>query len=130
MSRAVEELLRYSGIIPSLFRKAGAAVDLRFAQLAAGDRVTLMIGSANRDPAQFPDPDRLDVSRRETGQLTLGIGRASCAGARLIRMAHSVGIATLLRKSERVEVVDSVRWTSGSGLTWPTSVHVTLGMST
>jgi cytochrome P450 len=129
MPRAVEELLRFAGLTPSLFRKASAAVDLGFAKLGAGDRVTLHIGSANRDPAQFPDPDRLDISRRETGQLSLGIGHASCAGSRLIRMAHSVGISTLL-KFDRVEVAQSTRWTAGSGLNWPSSVHVTLGSRT
>jgi cytochrome P450 len=126
LPRAVEELLRFAGLIPSVFRKASADVELDFGQLREGDRATLMIGSANRDPEQFPDPDRLDVSRRETGQLSLGIGRASCAGARLIRMAHSVGIATLLKKYDRVEVVDSGRWIAGSGLTWPTAVYVSL----
>lgn len=124
MPRAVEELLRFAGLIPSVSRKASAAVDLGFVQFAAGDRATLMIGSANRDPVQFPDPNRLDISRRAGGQLSLGIGRASCAGARLIRMAHSVGIAAMLRRYERVDVVDAVRWVADSGLTWPTSLRV------
>jgi cytochrome P450 len=125
MPRAVEELLRYGGLIASVHRKASAAVDIGFGPLDVGDRLELQIGSANRDPEQFPEPDRLDITRRQTGQLSLGIGRASCAGARLIRMAHAVGLNTLL-KFDSVEVVDSVRWASGSGLTWPTSVHVTL----
>ena len=87
MPLAVEELLRYAGIIPRLFRKANADLDLGVVRLSAGGRVTLMVASANRDPEQFPEPDRVDVSRAATGQLSLGIGRCSCAGARLVRMA-------------------------------------------
>jgi cytochrome P450 len=124
MPRAVEELLRFAGLIRSVSRKASAAVDLGFVQFAAGDRATLMIGSANRDPVQFSEPNRLDISRRAGGQLSLGIGRAACAGARLIRMAHAVGIAAMLRRYERVDVVDAGRWVSDSGLAWPTSLRV------
>jgi cytochrome P450 len=125
MPLAVEELLRYAGIIPRLFRKATTDVEVGSLRLAVGDRVTLMIASANRDPEQFPDPDRVDVSRPATGQLSLGIGRCSCAGARLVRMALSVSIATILGTFEHIGVSDTIRW-QDDHLCWPLSVPVTL----
>lgn len=126
MPLAVEELLRYAGIIPRLFRKATTPVELGALRLAVGDRVTLMIASANRDPEQFPDPDRVDVSRAATGQLSLGIGRCSCAGARLVRTAFSVSIAKLLRVFAQVSVTDdAIQW-QDDHLCWPRSVPVTL----
>ena len=125
MPLAVEELLRYAGIIPRLFRKASGDVDLGSVRLTAGERVTLMISSANRDPEHFPDPDRVDVSRTETGQLSLGIGRCSCAGARLVRMALSVSITAILGTFEHIDVTDTIRW-QDDHLCWPLSVPVTL----
>jgi cytochrome P450 len=127
MPRAVEELLRYAGIIPRLFRKARANADLEVFQLAAGERVTLMIASANRDPERFPDPDRLDVSRRPAGELALGIGHNSCAGARLIRTANAVAIGALLDAFADVSIVDAVPWRTGAGFVWPASVHIRTG---
>ena len=124
IAHAVEELLRYAGIIPRLFRKAQDEVAVAGVPLATGARVTLMVASANRDPEKFADPDRLDVSRRATGQLQLGIGRSSCAGARLIRMANGVAIREMLDATTDITVTSAVRWHTGSGFCWPTSVEV------
>ena len=126
MPCAVEELLRYAGIIPALYRKAREDVRIGTVRIAAGDRVHLMIASANRDPEKYPDPDRLDVSRRATGQLALGIGRSSCAGARVIRMANGVALGAILRTFSAVDIVNSTLWRTGSGFCWPASVHVAL----
>lgn len=75
MPRAIEELLRYAGLARTLFRLATEDIDLGGIRIAEGERVRLMLASANRDPAQFPDPDRLDFTRRSAGQLALGAGR-------------------------------------------------------
>ena len=53
---AIEELLRYAGIVRRVFRRATANVDLGGVSIAQGDLVVLMLASANRDPEQFPDP--------------------------------------------------------------------------
>lgn len=125
MPRAVEELLRYAGIIPRLYRRATADVDLGDVHLKTDGRVTLMIASANRDPSQFPGPDRLDLERTTAGQLSLGIGGGSCAGARVVRMAFTVSIAALLGGASHIEVGKSPRWRSGH-FQWPLAVPVTL----
>jgi cytochrome P450 len=127
LSNAVEEMLRLGGLTASVCRKATVDVDLGFVQLAAGDRVTLMIGSANHDPEQFPHPYRLDVSRRQAAQLSLGFGHASCAAARLIHMAHATGLAALLTRYEGVDVAEEVRWEGDAEVRWPESLRVRLG---
>jgi cytochrome P450 len=123
MASSVEELLRYAGIIPKLYRKARQPLEVAGIQLAAGDRVTLMVASANRDPEKFADPNRLDVSRRAVGQLTLGIGHNSCAGARLIRTANAVAIGAMLNAFSDVRVTGTIPWSDASGFRWPSSVH-------
>jgi cytochrome P450 len=125
LPRAVEELLRYAGIVPRLHRRATADVALGSVRVKAGERVTLMIASANRDPEQFPDPNRLDVSRAATGQLALGLGRSSCAGARMVRMAFAVSIAAMLDRYARIDLSGPVRWRFGN-FHWPLSVPVVL----
>jgi cytochrome P450 len=122
--RAVEELMRVAGIIPRLFRRAQADVELGSVRLAAGDRVTLMIASANRDPERFPDPNRLDISRRGSGQLALGIGHGSCAGARVVRMVSGATTMALINAFEEIDVTGRALWHSGSGFCWPTAVRV------
>jgi cytochrome P450 len=123
--RASEELLRYAGIIVRLLRIATADVVIRGARIEAGEQVELRIASANRDPDQYTDPDRLDVSRRVLGQLTLGIGRHSCVGARLVRLVSEVGTAALLRRFSDISV-ESAAWRVGSGFRWPTAARFVL----
>ena len=92
---AIEELLRYAGIVRRVFRRATANVDLGGVRIAEGELAVLMLASANRDPEQFPDPDRLDLTRPITSHVALGTGRNSCVGAMLIRMAASVATGAL-----------------------------------
>src|SRR5207244_3009019 len=84
---AIDELLRYTGIVRRVFRRATSNVNLGSVKISKGDLVVLMLASANRDPEQFPDPDRLDLARVATSHVALGTGRNSCVGAALIRMA-------------------------------------------
>ena len=84
----------------------------------------LMLASANRDPAQFPDPDRLDVTRRVTNQLALGTGRNSCVGAALLRIALAVATAALLERFTGADLAGTPDWRTGSGYAFPTSLPV------
>lgn len=64
----------------------------------AGEWVFLAISSANRDPAQFPDPDRLDLSRDTSGHLAFGQRAHYCLGAPLARLEAEVALAALLAR--------------------------------
>lgn len=83
-----------------------------------------MLASANRDPQQFPDPGRLDVSRRPASQVALGIGRDSCAGAVVVRMVSEVTTAALLESFREITLAGTVEWQIGSDYGWPASAYV------
>ncbi len=123
---AVEELLRYSGIVRRVYRRATAEVDLGSVRIPEGELAMLMLASANRDPEQFPDPDRLDVGRALTGQVALGIGRNYCVGATLIRMAASAATGVLTSHFSEADISGVTEWRTGSGFCYPASVPVTL----
>ena len=71
--------------------------------MAAGTYVHIGIGAANRDPAQFPDPDRLDIRREPNRHLAFGTGIHACAGMSLARMEAQVAIGRLLQRFGRIE---------------------------
>jgi cytochrome P450 len=122
---AIEELLRYSGIVRRVFRRATAYVDLGVS-IAQGDLVVLNLPSANRDPEQFPDPDRLDLARPVTGHVALGAGRNSCVGAMLIRVASSLATGALTARFAEARLSSIGGWRIGTGFYFPASVYVTL----
>ena len=126
LAGAIEELLRYSGIVRRVFRRATAHIDLGGVSIAQGDLVVLMLASANRDPEQFPDPDRLDLARPVTGHVALGTGRNSCVGAMLIRMAASLATGALAARFAEARFSSVGGWRIGTGFCFPASVYVTL----
>jgi cytochrome P450 len=126
MPGAIEELLRYAGIVRRVFRRATADVELGGVRIPEGGLAVLMLTSANRDPAQFPDPERLDVRRVATGQVALGSGRNSCVGTMLIRMAMTVATGALTRQFAAPEFSGEPEWRTGSGFCFPTAVFVRL----
>jgi len=124
MPRAVEELMRYAPTVHMLSRRAMADVDLDGLSIARGTQVNLMLASANRDPEKFPDPDRLDVSRRPANQAALGIGRHKCAGAVVVRMVSAVTTAALLESFHEITPAGPVEWHVGPEDGWPESAYV------
>ena len=67
-------------------------------RLAAGTPVTLCIGAANRDPAQFPDPERFDIARMPNRHLAFGTGAHQCAGMALARLEGAIAISRFLAR--------------------------------
>ncbi|MFJ8627946.1 cytochrome P450 [Kitasatospora sp. NPDC093550] len=96
---AVEEFARFDGPAPLAIRRFPREdVTIGGVTVPAGETVLLALGSANRDPEQFTDPDRLDLRRRESGHLALGHGIHYCLGAPLARMETAVALTALLRR--------------------------------
>jgi cytochrome P450 len=116
---AVDELLRYAGLARTVVRFAQTPLALGGAEIAPGQKVILLLNSANRDPRQFADPNRLDVRRRAAGQLALGAGPHSCVGSGLIRMAMAVSTGAFVQRFHAAEVCEPVRWRGGSGFRAP-----------
>ena len=110
----VEEALRFDGPIQFVFRTATRDVELSGVRIPAGATVIPLIGSANRDESQFPDPDRFDASRNAQGHVAFGLGIHFCLGASLARLEARVALEELLgrfarfeRMKPRVEYIDS-----------------------
>jgi len=92
---AVEELLRYDSPVQGTVRVAAEDLELDGARIGPGERVSVMLAAANRDPAQFPDPDGLDVARGERRHLAFGLGPHFCLGAALARLEGQIAIGGL-----------------------------------
>lgn len=95
---AVEELLRYDGPVQRAGRIPNTDVEIDGKKIAQGEMVVALIGAANRDPANFPDPDRLDITRGATDHIAFGWGIHFCLGAPLARVEAQIAINTLLHR--------------------------------
>ena len=103
METAVEEFLRMESSNQLGNRRATRDTELGGVPIAAGSYVHICIGAANRDPEQFPDPDRLDIRRQPNRHLAFGTGIHACAGMSLARMEARVALSRLLRRFPRIE---------------------------
>jgi cytochrome P450 len=95
---AVEEVLRFESSNQLGNRMTVAPFELGGIALPAGTPVTLCIGAANRDPAQFADPERLDIGRTPNRHLAFGSGAHQCAGMALARLEGAIAISGFLRR--------------------------------
>ena len=95
---AVEEMLRYESSNQLGNRMTTEPVELGGVMLDAGTSVTLCIGAANRDPAQFPEPETFDVARTPNRHLAFATGAHQCAGMALARLEGAIAIARFLAR--------------------------------
>ena len=100
--KAVEELLRFDSPAQMVSRTAVADFKIRGQSIRTGDSVLAALGSANRDPEAFPDPDRLDVGRHPNDHLAFGLGIHFCPGAVLSRIEVRAAIPALLARFPRI----------------------------
>lgn len=94
--RAVDEALRWDGPLTVLTRQATCDVTLDGADIAAGTKIDVVAGSANRDPARFPDPDRFDIFRPQLRNMAFAFGPHVCIGQHLARLEMSRALNALL----------------------------------
>jgi cytochrome P450 len=98
LGTAVEELLRFESPLQLNNRLCIAPLRIGGVELPAGSFITLAIGSANRDPLHFHDPDRLDVGRRPNPHLAFGQGAHACAGMNVARLEARIAFGRLLMR--------------------------------
>ncbi|MDT0319604.1 cytochrome P450 family protein [Streptomyces millisiae] len=117
LTRAVEELLRYDGPVElATWRFANEPLTLGGQRVARGEPVLVVLAAADRDPARFADPDRLDLGRRRNPHLGYGHGIHYCLGAPLARLEARAALGELLRRLPDVRIaVDEaeLRWRGG-----------------
>jgi cytochrome P450 len=109
MDNALNETLRRNPPLQLVLREARVALELPSGTIPAGATLACLIGSANRDPDQFTDPDTFDMSRAEqtTSHFAFGAGRHFCLGSMLARMEIITGARMLL------QAFPDVRWAPG-----------------
>jgi cytochrome P450 len=109
ITNAIEEFLRYDSSVQMSGRVTLEDIDdLGGRKIAKGETVLCLLGSANRDPAVYPDrPDRLDITRPNVRPLSFGGGIHFCLGAQLARIEAEVAIATLLRRLPDLRLDDA-----------------------
>ena len=100
---AVEEFLRMESSNQLGNRRAAIETRIGGVTMPPGTYVHLCIGAANRDPAQFPEPDRCDIRRHPNRHLAFGFGIHTCAGNSLARMEAQVAIGRLVRRFKSID---------------------------
>jgi len=105
IASAVEELLRYDGPVQRTARIPSTDVTIGGRTIGKGEMVMPFIGAADRDPAQFADPDRLDLARTDNRHIAFGWGIHFCLGAPLARVEGQIAIDTLVRRFPKLELV-------------------------
>ena len=99
---AVEELLRYDGPVQRTARIPSEDVKIGGQVIPKGEMVMPFLGAADRDPTQFPDPDRLDIGRTDNRHIAFGMGIHFCLGAPLARMEGQIAINTLVQRMPKL----------------------------
>lgn len=105
LETGVDELLRYDSPVQMTFREAAQDGELAGRPLRRGEMVAILLGSANRDPALFPDPDRLDLGRPVGKHAAFGMGIHFCLGSHLARLEGRIAFETLARRLSGLRLV-------------------------
>ncbi len=116
MPTAIEEVLRYLPPVWFLFRQTRTDVELGGQHIPADQNVLAWTASANRDPAQFPDPDRFDIQREPNRHLAFGHGIHFCVGAPLARLEARIALPMILEQLRDLQRVEGVPITVHTGI--------------
>jgi cytochrome P450 len=112
---AIDELLRYDSPVQWTSRVASENITIGGKEIARGEMVIGSLGAANRDPEQFPDPDRLDITRKDNRHIAFGAGIHFCLGAALAKMEGEIAISGLVQRFSKIELATKkLDWRRGA----------------
>lgn len=106
INSAVEETLRYDSSVPFIHRVAKEDVEVRGRRITKGQVVFLGLAAANRDPEQFAEPNRFDVTRQPNKHVAFAVGPHLCLGAELARRELALGLAGLCARFPGLRFAD------------------------
>lgn len=95
---AVDEFLRFDSSVQIVRRVVSKDIELHGKQIKKGQVLTLLLGAANRDPDQFADPHKLDITRQNNKHLSFGAGIHHCLGFALAHLEAEIAIDTLIKR--------------------------------
>ncbi|QLL05089.1 cytochrome P450 [Mycobacterium vicinigordonae] len=104
LPHAVEELLRWETPVPGVVRVAMQDVEVGGCPVSKGERVSPLLGAANTDPAEFPDPELVDFTRSPNRHRAFGGGPHRCLGSHLARMELRVALREFHRRIPDYEI--------------------------
>lgn len=105
-----DEFLRYDGTAQLANRTSEASIEIGTTIIPAGEQVFALLGAGNHDPARFPNPDELDVTRTDVQPLTFGGGVHFCLGAALARAEIEITFRTMLQRFDHIELTSEPRF--------------------
>lgn len=123
---AVEEILRCESPVQMTARLVREPVEIDGRHIRPGQWIILWLGAANRDPARFTDPDRLDFGRADNRHLGFGIGNHFCIGAPLARLQAQIALPALFRRFPAMRIDGPLVWEHKPTLRGLTSLPVRL----
>ncbi|MDN3718804.1 cytochrome P450 [Roseibium salinum] len=125
MKTAVQEMFRFESPLPFFHRYAAQDVTICGTPYPRGTKFGVLYGSANRDPKQFPEPDRFDVGRSPNWHIAFGRGAHFCLGNHLARLDMDIIFSTLLKRFKSIELVeDTPAYKSGLSVRGPKSLQI------
>ena len=113
---AIEEIMRYRSPLQWIGRVTRSDVEMHGQMIPAGTFMLVMIGAANRDPQQFADPNRFDITRDPNPHLAFGHGVHFCLGAPLARLEAKIALGHLLERLQSFELASEEPWPPRTGL--------------
>jgi cytochrome P450 len=103
---AIEEMLRYDPPVQMTVRMPTSTTTVGGTEIPAGTLAFVLLAAANRDPAQFPRPERFDVSRKPNEHVSFGEGIHFCLGAPLARLEGAIAIQSMLERFPRLQLAN------------------------
>jgi len=116
---AREELLRWTSPVIYMRRTAKADTDLGGRRIKAGQKVVMYFGSANRDPAHFDQPDRLDLARPANEHIAFGAGAHACLGQHIARVEIDAMLTEVLSRMDGFELPAPPEWLPSNFISGP-----------
>jgi cytochrome P450 len=121
---AREELLRWTSPVIYMRRTATRDTAIGETAIAAGDKVVMYFGAANRDPERFADPERLDLSRSPNDHVAFGGGPHVCLGQHLARIEIDAVLREVLTRMEGIEILAPPDWLASTFISGPRSLPI------
>jgi hypothetical protein len=107
----VDEVMRFDNPVQIVYRSAAEDVAMDGQRIGKGQLVNMIFGPTDRDPEQFSDPDRFDLSRDEGEHVGFGLGLHFCVGARLARLEGQIAFTSLLRRFPNLQLAtETLEW--------------------